>query len=103
MFDIEAMAKEFADKVKNGTNGITIGITSSDGNIFHNRAIQTTLVATIFFGEIVINNQSALEQYFGDMALINWYNLDGQLVQSGFTLNVNSQNKTEKYLVRLVT
>ena len=100
---IEAMAKEFADKVKNGTNGITIGITSSDGNIFHNRAIQTTLVATIFFGEIVINNQSDLEQYFGDTALINWYNLDGQLVQSGFTLNVNSQNKTEKYLVRLVT
>ena len=95
------MAREFADKVKDGKNGITLSITSSGGNIFHNVPIATTLSATVFYGDSVITNQQMLEQVFGSGAVINWYDKDERLEGSGFTLSVQSSADTEKYKARL--
>ena len=98
---IEAMAREFADKVKDGKNGITLSITSSGGNIFHNMPIATTLSASVFYGDSIITNQQMLEQVFGSGAVINWYDKNGSLEGSGFTLSVQSSGDTEKYTARL--
>lgn len=100
---VAALAREFAEKVKNGLDGTTLSITSSGGNIFHNTPIATTLIATVFFGDVVITDQEELERIYGEGAAIRWYDDSGALVGYGFSLQVASSNLVEKYKARLET
>lgn len=99
--ELVALAKQFAESVKDGLDGVTISISSSGGNTFHNRVIETTLQATIFFGEKAITTQAELEAVFGIDAEINWYS-GSNIVGSGFELNVSSQETQVQYKVRLI-
>ena len=87
-------------KGKDGTNGITITITSSGGNTFHNTAIETTLTATVFSGNLTITNQDELIAAFGDTAVIKWFRDETQL-GTGFTYSVSSSNSSENIKVVL--
>lgn len=100
---ISALAKEFAASIRNGLNAVTISVLSSGGNIFHNTPIETTLSATVFYGENAITTQSALEEVFGEGAALNWYDSKGALAGTGFTLAVSSTKTSEKYVARLET
>lgn len=81
---ISQIAKEFADKVKDGVSATTVSVVSSGGNVFHNRPIATTLSATVFYGDVVITTQSLLEQVFGSTALLKWYDTEGTFAGTGF-------------------
>lgn len=78
----------------------TIMVTSSNGLIFSNTAIYTTLTATVYYGDDVITNQTRLEEVFGSGVSIKWYS-NGTLVGTGFTYSVNSANASESYVVKL--
>lgn len=98
---VRSFAEEFIQKVKDGADGITISITSSGGNVFHNTPIATTLRATIFVGTQAITDQTALEQAYGEEAELKWYDSAGSLAGTGFSLPVSSVNDIAKYKVRL--
>ena len=98
---VAALAREYAANVKNGLSAVTISVLSSGGNVFHNTPIATTLSATVFYGEIAISTQAALEEVFGVGSRINWYDGEGTLVGAGFTYSVESSQTSEKYTVRL--
>lgn len=101
--EVEALAKEFAQKVKSGLHGTVISIASSGGNVFHNVPIATTLAATVFYGEKAITDQETLEQTYGAYAALKWYDSNDNLVGDGFSLAVSSPNDTAKYKARLIT
>lgn len=98
---VAAIAREYAAGVKNGISAVTISVLSSGGNVFHNTAIATTLTATVFYGEMTITTQQALEEVFGAGSRLNWYAADDSLAGTGFTLLVSSAATSEKYTVRL--
>jgi len=99
--EVAEFAKAFAQKVKDGLSGTVISITSSGGNAFHNAPIATTLTATVFYGEVAITGQEALEQVYGEGAVLKWYDSAGSPVGTGFSLPVSSANDIAKYKVRL--
>lgn len=98
---VRAFAEEFANKAKDGVDGVVISITSSGGNIFHNTQIDTTLYGSVFVGNLVITNQSDLEAAFGNTATLKWYDSTDTLAGTGFSLYIQSNNSTEKYTLRL--
>lgn len=100
---VAAMAREFAEMIRKGIDGTTLSITSSGGNLFHNTPIATTLTATVFFGDVVITEQEALERIYGEGAAVRWYDDSGVLVGTGFSIQVTSSNLIETYKARLET
>lgn len=98
--EVKAFAKQFAESVKAGLDAVTISISSSGGNVFHNTAIETTLHATVFFGTKAINTQAELEAVFGTEAKLEWYSGNDN-VGTGFILPVSSQETQVQYKVRL--
>lgn len=99
--EIKAFAKQFAESVKKGLDGVTISISSSGGNVFHNTAIETTLQATVFIGSRAITTQEELEAVFGTEAKLNWYS-EIELIGTGFELEVSSTETQLNYKVRLL-
>ncbi|MCF0228636.1 MAG: phage tail protein [Parasporobacterium sp.] len=100
---VAAIAREFSERVKNGIDGTTLSVTSSGGNVFHNAPIETTLIATVFFGERAITDQEELEEVYGEGAAIRWYDSEEALIGTGFTIQVSSGNLVESYKARLET
>lgn len=94
---IRSIAREYASK---GVDGIVLSLTSSGGNVFHGQAINTTLSATVFMGNNVIDTQELLEEVFGDTARIKWYN-GSTLVGTGMTYALTSANTKETISARL--
>lgn len=94
---IRSIAKEYASK---GVDGIVLSILSSGGNVFHGQAINTTLSATVFMGNNVIDTQELLEEIFGETARIKWYN-GNTLIGTGMTYALSSANTKETISARL--
>lgn len=94
---IRSIAREYASK---GVDGVVLSISSSGGNVFHGQAIDTTLSATVFMGNNVIDTQELLEEVFGDTARIKWYN-GNTLVGTGMTYALSSDNTKETISARL--
>jgi hypothetical protein len=92
-----ALADEIRQQALSATS---ITINSSNGIIFNNTAINTTLTAIVYYGEEVINNQTRLEEIFGDDVRVKWYQ-NGSLINTGFTYNVSSANTSESYIVKV--
>jgi len=90
-----------ADELRrNMLDAVTISVISSNGLIFNNTAISTTLTATVRYGDEVITNQTRLEEVFGDEVLIKWYH-NGSLAGTGFTYSISSANANESIIARL--
>lgn len=98
---IKAYASEFAANVRDGLDGVVLSIVSSGGNVFHNTPISTTLTATVFYGTVVIENQTALENYFGAGAAIKWYDYNDTLLGTGFTYSLTSAQNREVITAKL--
>lgn len=96
----EEMRTLISELAKSGVDGITMSISSSGGNIFHGKAIATTLAVTIFVGNTVISTQEQLAETFGDAASVQWVR-DGAVVATGFSLQINSNKDIENYKARL--
>lgn len=96
----EEMRTLISELAKSGVDGITMSISSSGGNIFHGKAIATTLAVTIFVGNTVISTQEQLTETFGDDASVLWIS-DGEVVATGFNLQINSNKDIENYKARL--
>lgn len=92
-----ALANEIRQKVLSATS---VTIASSNGLIFNNTAISTTLTATVYYGDEAITTQTRLEEVFGVGVAVNWYN-GGTLVGTGFTYSVSSANANESYVVKV--
>lgn len=92
-----ALANEVRQQVLSATSVI---VTSSNGLVFNNTAIVTTLTATVYYGEEAITTQTRLEEIFGTSVAIKWYN-NGSLVNTGFTYSVSSGNTSESYIVKV--
>lgn len=57
---------------KNGSDAILLQIDSSNGNIFKNNLISTTLTVTIIVGENRIDSSEKMRRTFGEGAEIHW-------------------------------
>lgn len=93
------LAEELKKQVLDATN---IEIASSNGIVFANTAISTTLTATVYYGDVVIMNQTDLENVFGSAAAVKWYNA-GVLIDTGFTTNISSANASETITAKVET
>lgn len=100
---VNSLATDFAAKVKNGLDGITISVISSGGNIFHNQAISTTLNATVYVGTDAITTQTNLTEIFGENAQVRWYGSDDTLLGTGFSYSVSSSDTEVNIKCRLYT
>lgn len=90
-----------ADEIRQqALSATSVSVSSSNGIIFNNTAIATTLTATVFYGEETILTQTRLEEIFGDDVSVNWYH-NGLLVGTGFTYSVSSANASESYIVKV--
>ena len=90
-----------ADEVRQqALSATSITINSSNGLIFNNTAINTTLTAIVYYGEEAITTQTRLEEIFGDDVRVKWYQ-NGSLINTGFTYNVTSANTSESYTVKV--
>lgn len=94
---LAAFAEELRQNILNAT---TIEVASSNGIVFSNTAISTTLTVTVYYGDEAITTQSRLQEVFGDDARVKWYQ-NGTLIATGFSYSVTSANATENYNVRL--
>ena len=92
-----ALANELRQQVLSAT---TVTIASSNGIIFNNTAIATTLTATVYYADEAITNQTRLEEVFGSDVTVNWYH-NNALVGTGFSYAVLSGNATETYIVKV--
>ena len=92
-----ALADEIRQQALSATS---LTINSSNGFIFNNTAINTTLTAVVYYGEEAIITQSRLEEIFGDDVRVKWYR-SGSLVNTGFSYSVSSANASETYIVKV--
>lgn len=94
---VQKFAQEFVSNLRDGIDGITCEIFSSNGIVFRNTAISTTLSAVFYYGNKMIADQTTLEEYFSNYATVEWYeNGSSTLLGTGFnyTLNTNDNRKT---------
>lgn len=90
-----------ADEIRNqALSATSIVINSSNGFIFNNTAISTTLTAVVYYGDEAIITQTRLEEIFGDDVRVKWYR-NGVLVNTGFSYSVSSANASESYVVKV--
>lgn len=94
---VQALSEAVREQALSATS---ISITSTNGMNFTNTDIDTTLNATVFYGDEGIITQIRLEEVFGSGVAVKWYR-NGVLVGSGFTYYVNSANASETYIVRV--
>lgn len=92
-----ALADEIRQQALSAT---TLTINSSNGFIFANTAINTTLTAVVYYGEEAIGNQTRLEEIFGSDVRVKWYK-NGTLINTGFSYAVSSANVYERYIVKV--
>lgn len=78
----------------------SISVTSTNGVNFSNTDIDTTLQATVYYGDEGIVTQTRLEEVFGSGVAVKWYH-NGVLVGSGFSYYVNSAQASETYIVKV--
>lgn len=97
---LSALAKELAERARDGIHSTTISITSSGGNIFHGKEIATTLNATVFFGQKAITTQDELEKVFGEGARIAWRDDSGEIGE-GFSIDTSTSKETYFIKARL--
>lgn len=55
-----------------GENAILLQIDSSNGNIFKNSAVSTTLTVTVIVGDAWLDTSAKLKSYFGEQAALIW-------------------------------
>lgn len=94
---LQALAQELRQTALSAT---VISIASSNGIIFNNAAISTTLTATVYYGEEAITTQTRLEEVFGTGTSVKWYN-GGTLVATGFTYSLSSVNANESIIAKV--
>lgn len=94
---VQALSEAVREQALSATS---ISITSTNGMNFTNTDIDTTLNATVFYGDEGITTQIRLEEVFGSGVAVKWYR-NGVLVGSGFTYYVNSANASETYIVKV--
>lgn len=82
-----------------GDSAVSISIESRNGLIFKD-IIRTELEAIVNIGSTRITDQTSLEKYFGNSAVINWYN-GNVLIHSGFILTNVESNTNISYTCRL--
>lgn len=56
-----------------GEDAILLCIDSSNGNLFKNSSVSTTLTVTIIIGQTTITDSKKLEETFGSEAYLQWY------------------------------
>lgn len=98
---------------KNGSDAILLQIDSSNGNIFKNNLISTTLTVTIMVGENRIDSSEKMRRMFGEGAEIHWecrrfgekefaaipYD-DSRISDDGFILTLNPRDIDTKAVFR---
>ena len=94
---LQILADELRQQILSATS---ISVVSSDGIIFSNKTINTTLIATVWYAEENITTQTRLEEVFGSDVRVKWYK-GGVLVNTGFTYTLNSSNTSESIIVRV--
>ena len=94
---LQVLAQEIRQAALSAT---VINITSSNGLIFNNTAISTTLTATVYYGEEAITNQSRLEEVFGVGTSVNWYD-GGTLFATGFSCSVSSASDNVSIIAKV--
>ena len=57
---------------KDGKDAIVLFIDSSNGTMFKNSAIATTLTVTIVYGDQIITNATQMHEHFGESAALQW-------------------------------
>lgn len=92
---------QLAQEVRNRALSTAVIIpTSSEGETFTDRAVNTVITITVVYGENIITDQTALEDIFGDSAALVWYK-DGTQISTttthvisdnGFTLTLIDEN-----------
>lgn len=92
-----ALADEIRQQALSATS---ITVNSSNGFVFNNTAISTTLTAVVYYGEEAITTQTRLEEIFGDDVRVKWYR-NSVLVNTGFSYAVSSANASERYVVKV--
>lgn len=68
---------------KDGEDAILLMIDSSNGTLFKNSGVNTSLTVTIIVGDLTITNSSQMYAKFGNNAKLIWY--QKQLADTGFT------------------
>ena len=94
---LQALADEVRAQALSAT---TISIISTNGINFVNTDIDTTLQATVRYGDEDITTQTRLEEVFGSGVAVKWYH-NGSLVGSGFSYYTTSSNASETYIVKV--
>ena len=94
---LQALADSIREKALSAT---TISIISTNGINFVNTDIDTTLNATVRYGDEDITTQTRLEEVFGSGVAVKWYH-NGSLVGSGFSYYTTSSNASETYIVKV--
>lgn len=70
---------EKGDKGEKGEDAILLIIESSNGNIFKNNGVATTLTVSIIYGEKLIDNSTKLLNAFGNNSYLQWeYKREGE-------------------------
>lgn len=100
-------------KGDNGEDAVVLRIDSSRGTVFKNNQVSTVLTVTVFSGQDIIKNISALHNRFGNNAYLQWYwqkidesdygiivNTDHKLSNDGFTLTLTPDEVDVKVTFR---
>ena len=83
---------EKGDKGDAGDDAITMVVTSSNGTIFKNTAIATTLTAHVYKAGVELTSSQ-----IADLGTINWYKDGGSTaVETGATLTINAGDVTNR-------
>ena len=90
---------------QNGKDAVTLHILSSNGNLFKNSMLSTTLTVTIIVGNEMITSSKQMHAKFGDSAFIEWEQKrfgedvftkidpnDNRLSDEGFIMTLNSND-----------
>lgn len=93
---IAELAKEFQNKQVATT---VVTLTSSEGNVFTDQLVNTTITVQITYGDTIITNQTQLDEVFGNASL-QWYKdnvaitstATHVITDNGFTLTLVNEN-----------
>ena len=103
------LAREFQNKQLATT---VVTLTSSDGQVFTDNLVNTTITVQVTYGDSIITNQTQLDEVFGSASL-SWYK-NGTAITStathvisdnGFTLTLVNENiaALANYMVKVIT
>lgn len=96
----------YIDKTKNGLSNTLIYINSTNGTIFYNEQISTTLQPQIKYNGKIIDNQSDMEATYGVGSALKWYTEQGSEISVinpfQLTIGLASTVTRARYIVKLV-